>query len=537
MSSKSLKELRELCENDLVSFAKYIFPDRYYGDVHEELFRWFQAESSDFQLALIPRDHQKSHCIAVYCAWKLTIKPWWTFLYVSSNPGLAKEQLDVIEQILKSDRHRLLWPDMLNYVKDREGSWKHKPLYGWTQEAIRVDHPDRKARQVRDPSVRATSAKSGKTGYHCNEVIFDDLVTDENYGSEAEQDEVIRCYKNCMKIMTTGSKAKAVGTRYGQDDLYSLITELKIPVIEDGEVVDEEPMWDVFERVVEDSPHRTGDGNFLWPRMYIESLDEWFGFDQRELAIKKSNLTVDNDLSSYYAQYYNDPNDAELQRINKQHFNYLEPKHLEKDDFGWTYAGKKLKLIAAMDLAFSSATTKRRDYTAIAVVGQDVDGFIYVLDLERFQTSQYEVFYERAIQMFAQWGFRELIIETNNGGGLVADYIKSQVRREGGSLEVKGKPAPNDRSKSERVIQILEPRYRNGHVLHNRIGLIRQLEEELMQPRPKNDDLKDAVSLAVGEIKAPLGSGITKRRQHDIERLSRYGGRRGGARRHGHTNI
>ena len=531
MSSKSLAQIRELCESDLYSFAQYVFPDRYYGDVHKELFRWFQEEESDFQLALIPRDHQKSHCIAVYCAWKLTIKPWWTFLYVSSNPGLAKEQLDVVEQILKSDRYRAIWPEMLNYVKDRDGSMKHKPLYGWTQDAIRVDHPERRKRQVRDPSIRATSAKSGKTGYHCNEVIFDDLVTDENYGSQAEQDEVIKCYKNCMKIMTTNSKAKAVGTRYGEDDLYALMSELSIPIYEDGIEVGEEKLWSIFERVVEDSPNRTGDGNFLWPRTFIPSLNEWFGFDQRELAIKKRNLTIDGDLSSFYAQYYNDPNDKALQRISRNNFEYIEPKHLTKDDFSWYYAGEKLRLVAAMDLAFSAAGKKRRDYTAIAVVGMDKDGFIYILDIDRFQTEKYEVFYERLIQMYAQWGFKELYVETNNGGGLVADFIKSQVRREGGSLEVKGEPAPNDRSKQERTIQILEPRYRSGSVRHNKIGLIRVLEEELMQPRPKNDDVKDAVTLAVSKLRPPLGYGTTVNKKPLIQHLSRYGGRRGGARR------
>jgi hypothetical protein len=530
-----IKQLREACESDLFTFAKYVYPDRYYGDVHKELFRWFQAEESQFQLALVPRDHQKSHCIAVYCAWKLTTKPWWTFLYVSSNPGLAKEQLDVVEQIFKSDRHRYLWPDMLNYVRDRDGSWKHKPLYGWTQDAIRVDHPARKVRQIRDPSVRATSAKSSKTGYHCNEIIFDDLVTDENYGSDAEQEEVIKCYKNCMKIATTGSLAKAVGTRYGDDDLYALITELTIPEFdEDGEVTGEEPMWSVFERVVEDSPNRTGDGNFLWPRMYIPELDDWFGFDARELAIKKKNLTLDGEMSSFYAQYYNDPNDSEMERINRSHFQYMEPKHLEKTDFGWEYAGEKLKLVAAMDLAFSTKS-KKRDYTAIAVVGMDKHGKVYVLDLDRFQTDKFEVFYERAIQMYSHWGFRELYVETNNGGGLVAEHIKTQVRKEGGSLEVKGQPAPNDKSKDYRVLQILEPRYRNGDVLHNKIGLIRQLEEELRQPRPKNDDLKDAVAFAVGEIKKPLGSGIAQKKKRLTEALrgSRFGGRRGGSRLNG----
>lgn len=527
----SLEEARRLCEESLATFAQVMFPDRYYGDVHKEFFNWLQSEDNQFQLGLIPRDHQKSHCIAVYCAWKITIKPWWTILYVSANPSLAREQLGVIESIFQLPKHRALWPEMLNYVRDRDGEWKHKPTDTWTQDVIKVDHPARKSRQVRDPSVRATSVKSTNTGFHCNEVVFDDLVTDENYMSEAEKLEVIKCYKNCMKIMTTGSYCKAVGTRYGDDDLYALITSLKVPVFdEEDEEIGEEPMWTVFERVVEDSPFRTGDGNFLWPRMQMPS-GEWFGFDKKELAIKKANLTLDGDISAFMAQYYNDPNDETLSRIQQSNFQYIEPKHLARQGDTWYYGTKPLRIIAAMDLAFSNLKQKKRDFTAIAVVGMDHEGYLYVLDLDRFKTDKMEEYYQRAIELYVKWNFRTLVIETNNGGGLVAGFIKDMIRKEGGTLEVKGKPAPNDASKYERILQILEPRYRNNEVFHNKIGYIRLLEEELRQPKPKNDDLKDCVTLAVSELKPPLGKGIKVATKALTERISRFGARRGSGRR------
>lgn len=527
MGQPSLAEVRSACEADLYTFASMMFPDRYYGDIHKEFFRWLQEEQYQFQLGLIPRDHQKSHCIAVYAAWKITKKPWWTILYVSANPSLAREQLGVIEKILQSKTHRALWPEMLNFVRDRDGELKHKPLDTWTQDVIKVDHPERLSKQVRDPTVRATSAKSTNTGFHCNEVIFDDLVTDENYGSEAEKEDVIRCYKNCMKIMTTGSYCKAVGTRYGEDDLYAMITELKIPLFdEDGDQTGEEPMWHVFERVVEDSAYKTGDGNFLWPRTQMPS-GEWFGFDQRELAIKKANLTIDGNLSGFLAQYYNDPNDESLARINTKHFQYIEPKYLRKQGDDWFYSDKRLRLIGAMDLAFSNMKTKRRDFTALAVLGMDHDGYLYVLDLERFKTDKMEEYYEKAIELFIKWNFKTLVVESNNGGGLVAEFIRDKVRREGGSLEIKPKAAPNDASKYERVLQILEPRYRNNEVFHNKIGYIRLLEEELKQPKPRNDDLKDAVALAVSELKPPMNRGTVMKHKQQIDRLSRFGARRG----------
>ena len=71
-----------------------------------------------------------------------------------------------------------------------------------------------------------------------------------------------------------------------------------------------------------------------------------------------------------------------------------------------------------MDLAFSSSASRRRDFTAIFVVGMDTDGYLYVLVLDKFQTEKYEVFYKKVVDLHRDWGLKELWVETNNGGKL-----------------------------------------------------------------------------------------------------------------------
>jgi hypothetical protein len=108
-----LSEIRQNCENSLYYYAQLMFPNRYFGDVHEEMFRFFQKSletamesgEGDNAAALIPRDHQKSFCIAVACSWAITKYPWFTVTYVSSNPTLAERQLTVIKNIFKSEAH------------------------------------------------------------------------------------------------------------------------------------------------------------------------------------------------------------------------------------------------------------------------------------------------------------------------------------------------------------------------------------------------------------------------------------------------
>ena len=72
IAETKLEQLRERCTNSLFAYAKAVEPHREYGDCHRELFDfWQQAEINDIDntLALLPRDHQKSHALAVRCSW------------------------------------------------------------------------------------------------------------------------------------------------------------------------------------------------------------------------------------------------------------------------------------------------------------------------------------------------------------------------------------------------------------------------------------------------------------------------------------
>lgn len=525
------ERVREICEADLYSFAQFAFPDRYYGDVHKDFFHFLQHNKADCKLGLIPRDHQKSHCAAVLCAWLITKQPWVTINYVSANARLVEAQMRTIKHVLQSPHYRDVWPEMLNYVKDR-GEIKHKPEGVWTQVMFEVDHPARKKRGVRDATVTASTVRGTNTGLHADVTIYDDLVTDENYQSAAEKEEVINCYKNFAKIATTGSKMYAVGTRYGDDDLYAMMKDIEVVYFDDDDKEVREARWSIFEKVVEDSPHRTGDGNFVWPRAQHPKTGDWFGFDRKELAKKKADLSMDGNMTSFYAQYYNDPNDASLQRLNKNHFKYYDPSQIQEVSGQWYVKGKLLKVFAAADLAFTEGNgnkLKRRDYTALCVIGIDPDGYIYLLAMDRFQTDKMEVYYDRIMELYDYWGFKKIVVETNNGGKLVKAYVEDQIRREGGLLEVEGKAhTSHDGKKEERIMQALEPRYRSGTIIHFKGGLIKILEEELVLNRPPHRDMKDVLAICIENSKSPMkranlykstGTG-------DIIPLSRFGGRR-----------
>ena len=527
---KDLLVIKDLCENSLKDFARWVTPNRYYGSVHDDMFDFFQYGEARCKLALIPRDHQKSFCAAVTACWYLTIKPWTRINYVSWSESLVNAQMTSIEQILQSDAYRELWPDHLNFEKDaRKNRMVHKPQEGWNRQNFYLDHPSRKERMVRDPSVRATTAKSGNTGMHSDLTIFDDLVTDENWDTTAGKEDVLKCYKSFAKINSSGGNFIAVGTKYSEDDLYTKMLDIEYKV--KGKTY---KRWDVFERVVENSYRRTGDGEFVWPKQQMPN-GEWYGFDEEELAIKKSDALIDGDIGLFFGQYYNDPSDESTHVIKQSNFKYMDLTHLDQQGADWYYKDDKLKLYAAADLAWTDSSAKdakRRDHTAIAVIGIDSEGYIYVLALERFQTDKPEMYYSKIIDLQEYWGFKKIVVETNSAGKFIKNFLTDEVRRNGGRLEVEGKThTSHSGKKEERVAQTLHHRYRSGTIYHTKGGYTKLLEEELKLLKSPHDDLKDVLSIAVSDAVAPLKRRDNMSRAGNvISAHSRFGGARRGRR-------
>lgn len=510
-----LEALKNECEQDLFTFAKMMYPNRYFGDLHRDMFRFFQ-ESLERAMktgegaadgALVPRDHQKSFCIAVTTAWAITKYPWFTVAYVSSNPTLSERQLTIIKNLFMSEEYRALWPEMLNFEMGRTGKMEHKPTGAWTKTEISVDHPER-PKSEKDPTIVATSAKSTNTGAHVKLIVFDDLVTNENYESATERQAVKNVYQSFSSIATTGSIMWAVGTRYGDNDLYSDLQKIEYDVYDDkGQIIESKNYWNFFERVVEDSKNRDGTGTYCWPRQ--KWGDGWYGFDATELSKKRANAF---NLELFYAQYYNDPNAVATDRISTNNFMYIDQGKLEQINGQWWYDKKQLKLFCGVDLAFTEGNAHqrvRRDSTAMAVIAWDQDGYLYVLDVLRFQTDKVEVYYQNLIELYDYWGFRECAIETNVGGKVVLNFIQDEVRKDGRALVINGVSFNHTSgSKQERIRMTTETLYRQNSVYHTKGKYTRELEEELRLAKPPHDDLKDALTIAIANSKRPGNSFI-----------------------------
>lgn len=491
--SKELHAARNLrrlqAEADLESFIALVHPNRWLGNVHREIIRWWDRQDAKrYQLLILPRDHMKSALVAYRVAWRLTKDPTLRVLYISSTSNLATKQLKFIKDIITSDVYRLYWPDMV--IKEEANREK------WTEREISVDHPLRKAEHIRDPSIFTAGLTSNIVGLHCDIKVLDDVVVDSNAYLEDGRAKVEDQYSLLSSIGTVLDEEWVVGTRYHPKDLYTTLMEREVETFNDvGEVIGSEPLFEIFRNGENIAVESAGDGTgeFIWPRTQRPD-GKWFGFNAQVLAVKRGQYINKN---KYRAQYYNNPNDIESSPFQRDVFQYFDDNFLACKDGKWFFKGNRLNVFAAVDFAFSLA--KKADSTSIVVVGVDGYNNYYVLEIDRFKSDKISDYYNHILKLYEKWGFRKLRAETTVAQVvIVKDLKENYIRPNGLSLAVEEfKPTRWQGSKEERIMATLEPKYANRQIWHNKGGNCQTLEEELLFANPPHDDIKDALASVI----------------------------------------
>ena len=507
------RQIREAAEADLLTFIRLVAPHRVLGKCHEEVISWWQREDAlPHQLLLLPRDHQKSALVAYRVAHLLTKNPEKRVLYISSTANLAEQQLYFIKAIFESDIHRRYWPDHIHPDEGKRDKW--------AAGEIKLDHPLRKELGVRDPSIFTAGLTTSITGMHCDVAVLDDVVVAENSKDLTSRAKVEAQYSLLASIESTGSEEWIVGTRYDPRDLYNTLQEQTVEVYDEhGNHISDDPLFEVWQREVED--RGDGTGSFLWPKQRSKN-GRWYGFDINELAKKRAKYV---DRKQFRAQYYNDPSDPDDKPIDYDKFQYWNKEHLKFDRGSWYYQGNRLNLTAAIDFAYS--TREQSDYTAIVVIGVDGQNNIYVLDILRFQTTRISDYFKNLFAMYSKWDFRKLRAETSGAQEAIVRSLKEDyIQPKGITLSVESvKPNSRSGSKEERIEAVLTPKYDNLQVWHGKGGLWQILEDELITNSPAHDDVKDALTIAIeGAIKPGFSKGKSLTDRPSFNK--RFGGRR-----------
>lgn len=509
------KQIRETAKSDLFFFAKLVNPGYLYGDVHKEIFKWMETYNlfgidenlTSNKLIMLPRAHLKSHMVATWCAWIITRHPEITILYVSATAELAETQLYAVQNILASSVYQRYFPE---YIHPQEGSRER-----WSMRKLTIDHAQRKKEGIRDATISTAGLTTNTTGWHADIIVADDLVVPENAYTEDGRDSVSKKASQFTSIRNAGGFTMACGTRYHPSDVYSVWKQQMYEVFNDeDEVIDRKPVWDIKEYAVEK------DQVFVWPRT-MRSDNKSFGFDMQVLARIRAEYS---DKVQFYAQYYNDPNDPGSNRIDRSRFQYYDKKFLVQKDGNWYFKKNKLNVYASIDFAFS--LSKKSDYTAIVVVGIDAEGYIYILDIDRFKSDKIADYFKHIAELHSKWEFKKLRAEVTVAQTIIVRDLKDRMREEGLRLSIdEYRPNRKEGTKEERIASALEHRYENGTIWHFKGGYIDVLEEELVLARPSHDDLKDALASVIEILIKPKRSRSSEfDRDNIIQFAPRFGG-------------
>lgn len=505
-------EIKELAENNLEAFIRLVAPQECMGVCHREVIDWWERpDAKSHQLLLFPRDHGKSRYIGYRVAHALTKDPTLRILYVSATSTLAEKQLGFIKGILTSPIYRRYWPD---HVEKEVGKRKK-----WTNTEISLDHPLREQENIRDSSIFCAGLTTSITGLHCDIAVLDDIVVHENAYTEEGRQKVQRQYSLLSSIEGADAKEWVVGTRYHPKDLYNDMLSMKEEIYDkDGELIDEDSIYEILEKPVEDIGDGTGE--FLWPRQQ-RSDGKWFGFDVSILAKKRGKYL---DRMQFRAQYYNDPSDPDNRPVDYDKFQYFKPEALKQRGGQWFYYGRRLNIIAAVDFAFSSRI--KADHSCVLVAGVDEDNNYYVMDIARFKTDSISEYFKHILQMHNKWGFKKLVAETSAAQQAIVKSLKQDYFAPNGLYVsvIEEKPNRHSGTKEERISSTLIPRYENKQMYHYTGGNIQALEEELVTANPAHDDVKDALAYAVTHLTKPAKRSSSASTQNNVVFHPRFGG-------------
>ncbi len=506
--------VREAAENDFLTFIQLVAPYRMLGLIHKELISWWYRENAlAHSLVLLPRGHQKSWLIAARAAWEITRDPTLTVLYISATERLAIKQLKIIKTIFVSKIYKRYWPDMVDVEEGKRDKW--------TETEISIDHPTRVDEGIRDSTILAVGLTANIVGLHCDLTILDDVVVPGNAYTEDGREKVSSAYGYLSSIENPDSRQWVVGTRYHPKDLYCQLMDMQQEIIdvERGEIIGTEPVFEIFQRQVEDA--NDGTGEYLWPRQQRDD-NKWFGFNAQVLAQKRAKYT---DKTHYRAQYYNDPHDIAGADIDMSTIQYFDRKHIINREGSWYFKEARLNMFAAIDFAFS--LQRRADYTAVVVVGIDHMRNVFVLDIDRFKSDRISDYFKSIRDLYLKWGFRTLRAEVTIAQQSVVRELKDIYLKDAGILIKidEYRPSRAEGTKEERIKFILQPRYDNRSIYHYRGGNCEILEEELRAKNPPHDDVKDALAAAI-DVAVPPAVNKTwgNKRVDPIKFHERFGG-------------
>lgn len=434
-----------------------------FAQCHRELIGWKLRPDANFrQLVLEARGMLKSTLLSVgYTLWRIYQNPnirmfvgceslklskafmreiesyltdEWNQEHVwNSRPHIDGPLIPIMDSLGKSRRE--LVRDISSEFGDEFSTDPKKVSTAkkvWRAEAIQVV----RTRNLKEPTVTAGSVGQTSTGFHYDEVIFDDVHTFDNCSSESKIDkvyswiydiesvlddpyvdiELLKCFRSIAgstfnqlkRWAISGGRVTTIGTRYDDLDYYGHIIENKDAL-----------NYETHIRNIYVNGQDPSDG-YRWPEKWNEDVEN----EKRAQFERKHGSTG---LARFYSQYHNKIVNLEDAVLDWEQIQWLNPASfkLEEDNFvsifnldGTLKARFKPRLV--VDPTSTSSSTS--DFCAI-VVGGVYENALYVLDFW-MKRERVEIWLDKMYDFVNKWNLHEAVIEMVGGFKIVEFAIR-----------------------------------------------------------------------------------------------------------------
>lgn len=355
-SGRRLSALRLWAEQNLFIFCVYVLDLYYINNDFGYRLCWEVQHKKYGRCWIIAREHYKSTVITFASTlWEICKDPEQTYCIYSYKAEIASDFLcQIKDEIERNELLRFIWSDVFwsdptrRYEDHPDGT---RTTWTWTTTAITV----KRKITCKECTIESSGLVSGqKTGYHFSHLIFDDAETLDSVRT-AESIELLK--KAFSMAMNTGQTENQdyviVGTYYALNDLYIHVEKEGI-----AELVLQPCYWD--------------DG---YPAR----------FSMEQLELKRKIMGA----ATFAVQMLCNPREGSNYTFREDWLQYWSAQE-------W----QGMNVYIFVDPAGKVA--RKRDYTAIWVVGIDYNANFMILDLvrDKLKPSQKAVVLRQLVRQY-----------------------------------------------------------------------------------------------------------------------------------------
>ena len=401
-----------------------------FSKCHRDLLNWSLGDANTRQLILMPRGHYKSTLMAVArTLWRIYQNPNIRIFLGSGDFSLSKSLIREIKTYLEDDylqdnvwNNRPHKQGRLVPLMDKAGRARRQSLdteasdkkIVWRADAIQVIRDD----ILKEPTVVAGSVGATATGFHYDEVIFDDVVNFDNIDTPSKRDRLFQWIYDIESVLDPmtfdedlfnlycqidtapftkglfkkacylGDTVRVIGTRYDPQDYYQHVldnaTELAFSTYECNIYVN----------------GKDSDDGYIFPEKFNEALEQ--------------RLRASMSQRRFASQYLNQIIESGSQILPWSKIKWLTSdeivcKQANKASIRRNGVVKEINLKAVVDPA--TTTEEYSDYTCMAVGGVDDEGNFYVVDLWMGK-EVFSVWVEKMFALLDRWNLTAVTVET-----------------------------------------------------------------------------------------------------------------------------